>query len=323
MTAAAPAVSIGIDVGGTKILGVALSATGQILATERQPTPKALDADLGRPAGSTVADAIAAVARTLAAAVDLDASACPVGVGIPGMVDRAGVVVDAPNLHGAIGANVAELVGSRLGRRSVAVDNDANCAAVAERHFGAARGVNDAIVVTLGTGIGGAAIVDGRLLRGANGFAGEFGHMVVDPAGPPCPCGSRGCFERYASGAGLRHLAAEAAASGALDHAFAEAPEELLAAAAAGDVACLSVVDRFCWWLARGLANLCAIFDPELVLLGGGVIEGKGVVLEPTRAYLATEIQGAPRRQPPRVEATAFGSEAGAIGAALLGETRR
>ncbi|MEI6700732.1 MAG: ROK family protein [Actinomycetota bacterium] len=314
------ATSIGVDVGGTKILSVALSPTGTILARKKIPTPQEIDSAAGKPVGSSVAAAVAESVAMLAAEVGLSPTTCALGLGVPGMVDHAGTLVFAPNLHGAIGANIAHLVGERLNRAEVGVDNDANCAAVAEHHFGAARGVDHALLVTLGTGIGGAAIINGQLLRGANGFAGEFGHLMVDPTGPECPCGGKGCLERYASGAGLRHLATEAAANGKLSPSAAESPEALFSAAQRDESDARAVVDQFCWWLARGIANLCACFDPELVLLGGGVLEGHEIVLGPTAHYLATELEGGSHRTPPRVDVMALGSDAGAVGAALLGE---
>ncbi len=314
------ATSIGVDVGGTKILSVALSPTGAILARKKIPTPQQIDSAIGNPVGSSVAAAVAETVAVLAAEVGLSPTTCALGLGVPGMVDHSGTLIFAPNLHGAIGANIAHLVGDRLNRAEVGVDNDANCAAVAEHHFGAARGVDHALLVTLGTGIGGAAIINGQLLRGAHGFAGEFGHLMVDPAGPACPCGGKGCLERYASGAGLRHLSTEAAAKGELSPEAAESPESLFNAAKSGEHDALAVVDRFCWWLARGIANLCACFDPELVLLGGGVLEGHEIVLGPTSQYLRDELEGGQHRTPPRLEATALGPDAGAVGAALLGE---
>ncbi|MEZ5259191.1 MAG: ROK family protein [Ilumatobacteraceae bacterium] len=134
---------------------------------------------------------------------------------MPGLVTRSGVLRASPNLVGIREFAVGERLRSRLGQ-PVVIDNDATCALAAEWQFGAAKGETDVVMVTLGTGIGGALVAGDRLIRGVNGFTGEIGHMVVDPAGPPCPCGRAGCWERYASGSGLARLAREAAAGGRL-----------------------------------------------------------------------------------------------------------
>lgn len=313
--------SIGVDVGGTKVLAVALDPQGTIVAVERRPTPQVIDGEA--PSGAAVADAVAEAVLAVAKATSAPTlRGLALGCGIPGMVDRRGVLVFAPNLHGAIGADLASLLSERLDGAVVGVDNDANCALLAEHHFGAARGVDDALLVTLGTGIGGAALIGGTLLRGANGFAAEFGHLLVDPHGPPCPCGSRGCWERYASGAGFRHLLDRAAAAGQLDPAAAHSAEAGIAAVRAGDPGAAAVLEEFSWWLARGVANLCAAFDPELVLFGGGVAQEHDLFLAPVAAHLADMVEGGRLRQPPRLAATALGARAGAIGAALVGERR-
>ncbi len=160
----------------------------------------------------------------------------------------------------------------------MAVTNDATCAALAEWRFGAGRGVDDMVMVTLGTGIGGGVVAGGRLIVGANGFAGEFGHMVVDPDGPPCPCGRRGCWERYASGSGLAQLARAAAVGGRLRRVVEVAGgdagmvrgEHVQAAAREGDPGAVAVVDEFARWVALGLVNLTNALDPARFVLGGG-----------------------------------------------------
>ena len=142
-------------------------------------------------------------------------------------------------------------------------------------------------MVTLGTGIGGGAVLGGRLLEGAHGFAGEVGHMVIDPQGPPCPCGKRGCWERFASGTGLGRLAREAAHAGKIPAVVTLAGgdpeavrgEHLTAAALAADPGALEVMDVFGWWLALGLANLANALDPSVIVLGGGLIEAERVVM--------------------------------------------
>ncbi len=151
-------------------------------------------------------------------------------------------------------------------------------------------------MVTLGTGIGGGAVVGGRLMLGAHGFAGEIGHMVLDPHGPPCPCGKRGCWERFASGTGLGRLAREAAQAGRLDEVVrlaggdpeAVRGEHVTAAALAGDPGALEVMDTFAWWLALGLANLANALDPSVIVLGGGVIAAHAAVMGPVRRAFAS-----------------------------------
>jgi glucokinase len=192
--------------------------------------------------------------------------------------------------------------------------------------LGAARGRDDALLVTLGTGIGGGIISGGRLLTGAHGFAGEIGHMVVNPHGPPCRCGQRGCWERYASGSGLGRIAREAAHAGQaariLELAGGDAEdvrgEHVTRAAAEGDAAAADVFRRFAWWLALGLANLANMFDPSVFMLGGGLIEAGEVLMKPTRAAFADLLEGAEHRPPVDIVPAQLGERAGAIGAAAL-----
>ena len=188
----------------------------------------------------------------------------PVGVGPPGMLDRHGRLCFAPNLPQAHGVDWTALIGDRLPGRRIVIENDANFAVLAEHRLGAARGYRHVVMVTLGTGIGGGIVLDGRVQVGSAGFAGEIGHMVVDPAGPPCPCGRRGCWERFASGAGLGVLAREAALAGRLGEVVRVAGgdpesvrgEDVSAAAAAGDPAARRVIEEVGWWVGFGLANL-------------------------------------------------------------------
>ncbi|HNJ98806.1 MAG TPA: ROK family protein, partial [Ilumatobacteraceae bacterium] len=169
---------LGIDVGGTKCLAVVLDDAGAVVAEERLPTPKGP----------------AAIIDTLAELAHACAPFTSVGIGVPGLVTRDGVLKAAPNLVDINDFRVGALLSDRLGLH-VEVDNDATCATVAEWKAGAARGVDDFVMVTLGTGIGGGIVANGALVRGANGFTGEIGHMVIDPEGPACPCGRSGCWE--------------------------------------------------------------------------------------------------------------------------------
>jgi len=305
-------VTVGVDLGGTKCLAVAL-AGNRVVAEERTATPAG---------GEAVLDAIAALAVRVAGERPLGA----VGVGAPGLVDREGVLRFAPNLPGVTGLPVRAELEHRLGV-PVHVDNDATCAAWAERVMGAATGLDDVVLVTLGTGIGGGVITGGRLTRGANGFGGEVGHMVIDRDGPQCPCGQRGCWERYASGGGLARLARAAVAKGGAAKVLAMAggdPEHILgehvaAAAEAGDGEARAIVAELGWWVGLGLANLANILDPEAFVVGGGLVEMGDMLLDPVRAAFAELLQGWAWRPVIPVVAAALGSRAGAIGAGCLG----
>lgn len=312
--------SVGVDVGGTKVLAVLADAEGAVLAEARRSTPGATDAP-----GVVVADSVAEVLADLEAAAGRDLGDLTVGVGVPGMLSFDGVVAFSPNLPSTSGADLPKVLAARLAGRHCVVTNDADAAAVAEHRLGAAREVDDFVLVTLGTGIGGGIVSGGRLLRGSAGFAGEIGHVVVDPSGPRCPCGKRGCWERYASGAGVARLAREAAVAGRLG-ALARSVgdpeavrgEDVTHAAAAGDREALAVLEEVGWWLALGLANLAAILDPSCFVLGGGLSEASAMLLPPTRRHLVGLLEGGERRPLITVVAAELGSHAGAIGAALL-----
>jgi glucokinase len=248
------------------------------------------------------------------------------GVGIPGLVDDDGTMHYAPNLPAGSGVDFKERVSAATGVPKIVIDNDATCAALAEWLLGAARGTSDAIVITLGTGIGAGIIAGGEVLRGANGYAGEAGHMVVDLSGPLCSCGRRGCWERYASGSGLARLAREAATAGRLGAVMALARgdaesvrgEHVTEAAAAGDPGALEVMAELGWWTALGLANLTAILDPSLIVIGGGLVEAGELLLEPTRSAYAEIMYAGGDRPPVSIVPAALGEFAGAVGAALM-----
>ncbi len=303
---------IGIDVGGTKALGVAIGPDGTVLAQDRRPTPRG-------------EDSLGPLIDVLAELSDVLGDQGSVGVGVPGLVTRAGVLRAAPNLDGVADFEVGRLLGERLGH-AVEVDSDATCAAVAEWKLGAARGARDMMLVTLGTGIGGGIVANGALQRGLNGFAGEFGHMVVDPEGPPCPCGKRGCWERYASGSGLAMLARQAAVGGRLRtvvrHAGGDPEavrgEHVQSAAREGDGEALAVIDDFARWVALGLSNLTNVMDPQMFVLGGGLAAGADLYLGPIMSWYEQLLYQAHLRPLPRIEFARWGPLAGAVGAALL-----
>ena len=303
---------VGIDVGGTKALGVALDADGELLERDQRPTPR----------GDGSLDGLIDTLEDLARSLGADTST---GVGVPGLVTRSGVLRAAPNLDGVADFPIGALLRDRLGL-DVVVDNDATCATVAEWRNGVARGVDHMMLVTLGTGIGGGIVANGAVEHGMNGFAGEFGHMVVDPNGPRCPCGRRGCWERYASGSGLAMLAREAATGHRLqsvvEHAGGDPQsvrgEHVMAAALDGDEEALAVIDDFGRWVALGLSNLTNAVDPEMFVLGGGLAAGAELYLGPITRWFGELLYQPHLRPLPRIEFARWGPLAGAVGAALL-----
>lgn len=312
MAGSMPARRIGIDVGGTKALGVALDESGRVIAEDKRPTPR----------GSNSLEPLIDVLVDLANDLGYDGS---LGVGVPGLVTGAGVLRAAPNLDGVADFDVCGLLAKRL-EGDIVVDNDATCATVAEWQLGAAAGTSNMILVTLGTGIGGGLVSNGQLQRGMNGFAGEFGHMVVHPDGPRCPCGRRGCWERYASGSGLAMLAREAATGRRLREVVRHAGgdpqavrgEHVQAAAREGDPEAMAVIDDFGRWVALGLSNLTNAFDPEIFVLGGGLAAGADLYLKPIIKWYGELLYQPHLRPMPLVEFATWGPLAGAVGAALL-----
>lgn len=312
------ALAIGVDVGGTKVLAAAIDTDHptEFLRAYRVPTPP----------GTGVVDTITGVVGRLRREVT-DAGLGPVvgvGVGLPGLVGPDGVLFGAAHLPDLVGLPLRGPLAGALGL-PVVLDNDANCAAWAEVACGVGRGTAEVLVVTLGTGIGGGLVIGGTLRHGAHGAAGEPGHMVVDPNGPPCPCGRRGCWERYASGSGLGLLGQAAAARGDAPELIARAGsagsvrgEHVAAAARDGDRGARAVIEEFAMWLGLGLANLVTLLDPELVVVGGGLADVGDLFVDRAHEVMVGLALGAPERPPARLEIATLGSDAGVIGAALV-----
>lgn len=293
---------VGIDIGGTKALGVLLGADGWVIAEHRVPTPCGAEA-LGA-AVDEVLDGLG-VRRPQA-----------VGVGVAGLVTRAGVLRMGPNLPGTLEWDVAGDLHRRFGAGvRLAVLNDATAAALAEWRGGAAVGADDAAVVTLGTGIGAGFVTGGRLLLGCNGFAGEPGHAVVVAGGEPCVCGQRGCWERYASGSALARFGTEAGLAAPGGRAL--RGEDVVAAAAAGDGRARAALGELARWVALGVVNLVNVLDPEVVVLGGGLVGAAEWFLPAVAAELPGLLYGSAHRPLPSLRAALLGERAGAIGAAL------
>ncbi|MFH7324724.1 ROK family glucokinase [Aeromicrobium sp. JJY06] len=310
--------AVGIDVGGTKIAGGVVDEDGRILARSRRATPSTDP--------SAVLDAIADLVEEFRDQYVVRA----VGVGAAGYVDVTGsTVVFSPHLAWR-NEPLRDAVVRRTGL-PVLVDNDANAAGWAEWRFGAAQNLPDVVLVNLGTGIGGAMVLDGKLYRGHSGMAGEFGHQRVVDEGRPCECGNRGCWEQYASGRVLERRAQAAVAEGSdIGRALVEAAggADRVDGATVGRLSSDGHEEAQAWvgdvgrWLGIGLANLAASLDPAIFVIGGGVSQTGETLLRPARFAFHDHLTGRGYRSEARIVAAHLGNDAGLVGAADLARLR-
>jgi glucokinase len=308
--------TIGIDVGGTKVLGGVVDESGKVLTTARKDTP--------RQGGGALTQTIADVAKELLQ----QHSVASVGVSAAGFVssDRK-TMLATPNIADWNGVDLDHQLTALIGL-PVVIENDANAAAWGEAKFGAGKNQDHMMMLTVGTGIGGGIVVNGALYRGAFGIAAEFGHMRVVPDGHICGCGARGCFEQYASGNALLRHAREAI------NASPEVARNLLSrgdgtvagltgqaiteAARDGDAVALAAFNTTGQWLGAGIASLAVLLDPACVVIGGGVIDAGEILLKPTRESLERNMPFAGKHPYPEIIAAQLGNEAGLVGVADL-----
>lgn len=308
--------AIGIDVGGTKVLGGVVSPTGEILATARRDTP--------REGGKALTQTIADVATELSSKYPVDS----IGVSAAGFIssDRQ-TILATPNIAGWNGVNLVNELSQIIGKRIV-LENDANAAAWGEFKFGAGRGRSDLMMLTLGTGVGGGLILEGSVFRGAFGIGAELGHIRLVPDGHLCGCGVRGCLEQYASGSALMRHAREAI------NASPDLARNLLArgdgtleglkghhiteAARDEDPVALAAFNTMASYLGAGIATLCTVIDPSCIVLGGGVIDAGEIFLAPTRKAALSLIPFSGKHPYPEIVAAELGNNAGLVGVADL-----
>lgn len=303
--------AIGVDVGGTKIAAAVVSPEGKILNEVRYPT-QAIPPDR--------------LIETIAKAITEAKGDYEVGgacVAVPGLILSAeNKVMFAPNLHEIENIRLDEELGRRTGL-SVTVENDANAAAWGEFRFGAGKDVEHMIFMTLGTGVGAGVITHGVLLRGAQGSGGELGHVVLQPGGPLCGCGNRGCLEALASGTAIQRRAREVAnelPSSALGQLAIERQilgEDVTRLAEEGDGAALRVLQETGAWLGVGMAAFVNIFNPEVIAVGGGASGAGEFLLEPARNEVHLKARS-PSRDLVEVKEATLGPESGVLGAAAL-----
>ncbi len=313
-----PQLTCGIDIGGTKIAGAVVDHEGAVLEEDRVVSP------------ATDPEAIEAAVAGLVAGLAARHPVTAVGVGAAGYIDAdRSTVLFAPNIawrDEPLGRDLSRLTGL-----PVTIENDANAAAWGEFQYGAGRDVDDQLMITVGTGVGGGVIAGGRLLRGGYGVAGEIGHLCVVPDGRPCGCGNRGCFEQYASGSALVRATRDAAAGSStpardlLDRAGGDPAAItgplITAAAHDGDRFAIEQLRSLGHWLGHGIASLVAVLDPTVVVIGGGVSEAGDLLLGPVRDAFANSLSGRGYRPQAEIRPAVLGNRAGVIGAADLART--
>jgi len=308
--------TIGIDVGGTKVLGGVVTESGEILTTARRDTP--------REGGRALTQAIADVANELSHEYPVES----IGVSAAGFIssDRE-TILATPNIACWNGVNLDRELNDILGKQIV-LENDANAAAWGEFKFGAGRGRSDLMLLTLGTGVGGGLILNGALFRGAFGIGAELGHIRVVPDGHLCGCGIRGCLEQYSSGSALLRHAREAISAspdiarnllargdGTLEGLMGQ---HITDAAREGDPVAMAAFNTMASYLGAGIASLCAVIDPSCIVLGGGVIEAGEIFLGPTREAALRLIPFSGKHPYPEIVAAELGNHAGLVGVADL-----
>ncbi len=310
--------TIGIDIGGTKIAGGVVDEEGVITSPMRVATPKD---------PREIEDAVVAMATALR---EKHSEVVAVGVAAAGFIDRDRAVV-------TYAANIAwrneplrDLLEPRIGL-PVVIENDANAAGWAEYRFGAGRGCRDMVMLTIGTGIGGAVITDGKLNRGGNGSAGELGHMRYERGGLQCGCGQRGCIEQYASGRALQRVAGELADAGGIGEALADAREAegglaghtISRLVSEGDVGAIEALRHTTSALGEACGGYQAAFDPELYVIGGGVSQLGEIVLAPMREAYTNALPARGNRPGARFTIAELVNDAGVVGVADLARQGR
>jgi len=307
--------TFGIDLGGTNVRCGVVDDSGTILAEQRAATRH----------GASWQEMVEAMVGLVHGLLPEHPDATAVGVGAAGLVTRDGHIRYAPNIPGFRNAPVRDALASALDV-PVFVDNDANAAAHGELRHGAARGARYALVITLGTGIGGGIIARGRVIRGAHGFAAEIGHFQIDPHGPLCACGQRGHWEAFASGSALGRMGRERAEVGRAPGVLALAGDDTSAvtgvhvgdAAQAGDADALEIIGEYAGYVAVGLAGLANILDPDRIVVSGGLVELGDTLFTPVRAAFDHQLEGTEYRPAIEIVPAELGDQAGVIGAAAL-----
>lgn len=303
---------VGVDLGGTKIAAVCTTVDGKVLSSVKIPTLAAEGKE------AVIERIILSIKEVISEANVTDILG--IGIGAPGPVDtEKGLIIAPPNLPGWDEVGLRDIIKEYFGVNTY-FDNDANVAAIGERWFGAGRGYNDFVYITVSTGIGAGIYLGGKLHRGHTDSAGEIGHMILDIDGPVCNCGNRGCFEALASGTALAKRAYEAVQEGkqtSLSKLQEISAADVFSAANKGDILARQLIERETTYVGLGIANIITMYNPERVILGGGVSQAGEVFFEPVKEVVKKTVF-ASRARNTEIVAAELGSNAGALGAAAL-----
>ena len=317
---------LGVDLGGTKILTAITDSQGQMLSRDHSITPAAKGQD------AVIRSILDSAGHVLTQAGITASDLSAIGVGAPGLSNpETGILFTSPHLPGWQDVPLRDIIEKELGRKTFLI-NDANAAALGELYFGAAKGARNFIYITISTGIGGGIVIDGKLYTGASGVAAEIGHMTIDDEGPPCTCGNKGCWETLASGTALAREAKRRLEQGVktsiLEHAGGDTEkvtaEVIHQAALAGDSLARELIAKTGYYIGVGLASLLNIFNPELIVIGGGLSNIGDMLLQP--AYkVAKERAFAKSWEAVRFAPPHLGRNSGVLGAAAyaMGEIDR
>ena len=310
---------LGIDLGGSKILAAVVSHLGRVVSSHESVTPATEGRDVV--IQCIVDSACAALEKAHVAASEI----CAVGIGAAGISNpEAGILFTSPHLPGWRNVLLRDIIQDRLGQKTF-LTNDANAAALGELYFGAARNFRNFIYITISTGIGGGIVVDGKIYTGAIGIAGEVGHMTIDDKGPICECGNRGCWETLASGTAMAREAKLRISKGVktsiLEYAEGNienvTPQAVQRAAEEGDKLAKALITQTAYYIGVGLASLINIFNPELIVIGGGLSNLGDILLEP--AYKTAEKRAYKEAfQAVRFASAELGRNSGVVGAATF-----
>ena len=296
--------NIGIDIGGTFVKAAIVNKTGEIIISEKVPTPKT---------GELLPQMVIEIIEGLVKKAELEIGDIKnIGIGAPGVCDsKRGVIVNCPNIEGCRDVEICGKIEEKLGIPA-RVDNDANCAALGEYMLSETKS-EGFVFVTLGTGVGGGIILDGKILRGINSAAGEIGHIVIDKGGEMCNCGRRGCWERYASVSALVRQSKEAGFSGNVSG------KSIFAEKRSGNKKAEKVIDTWLRYVAEGICDMVNIFQPDEIVIGGGISREGDEILEPVKKFVEENcITDKEEARFTKIRISSLFNDAGVVGASFL-----